>query len=344
MEKNFATMHAEKCMDGGTDPDTIDLAALAIDKYVLLDDILLSYTYRDCRTALNATQSPLLNLPAEIRHQIWCFCIRNVIINVDGANRPSDYIAHERVWDPASKSLICKPLPRLPYYLTFSTCGPITDNACTHISPRNHDWPYPWNKCEYAQRISHPLVCKQFWFETHSMFIERATWVFFNHQDLAMFLKTKRDVAAHVRKLAIHSANWHFRHTLGAWTHHWQQALTWSKMRHLTRLQGVQLHAHLPYGKYTSGRLKDPRHDPLKNNWKLQAILRSLQQHKLQASLTRVNLYPLNWDWVDVDRELVEAWTAAWRDTLLTHVPLGQGPSGQERKWARKHLRDVKQE
>jgi hypothetical protein len=252
MEKNFATVHAEKCIDGGTDPDTMDLAALALDKLVLFNNIFRSYAYQNCRTALNATKSPLLRLPAEIRHRIWCFYFRNLVINVDGANRPGDYVAHKRVWDPTSKSMVYKNLPRLPYYLTFSTCGPITDKVCTHISPLDHDWPWRWDKCKHALRVFHPLVCKQFWFETHSMLVGRATWVFFNHQDLAMFIKTKRDVAAHVRKLIIYSHHWHFRHTLGAWTYHWQQALTWSKMRHLTRLQGVELYANLPYREHTT--------------------------------------------------------------------------------------------
>lgn len=287
------------------------------------------------RTALNATRSPFLRLPAEIRQEIWSLYISDLIINVDGLNRPSRCVAAIQVWDPILKLYVYRAPPRLPHRLSFSSCGPFADKICHHIAPRNSYCPNPWYSCDYAHRVFHPLVCKQFWFETHEMFIGRATWVFHNHHDLVLFIKTKRHVLPHVRRLVISSAHNTYSLPLGQWIDSWQQALTWSKMRHFRRLEGVELHLTIPYYERTFRVLSDPRHDPLQNNAKLKAILRSLQQHKLRAHLTRVKMNPSN-----VGRARVEPWEAAWRDVMLTHVPLGKGEGSKEKKWARKNLRD----
>ncbi|KAH7381387.1 hypothetical protein DE146DRAFT_670487 [Phaeosphaeria sp. MPI-PUGE-AT-0046c] len=318
MEKNVATAQAEKLPNGQPDLDTVDLAALAIDK-----------------TALNAIRSPLLRLPAEIRQQIWSLHISDLVINVDSPNRPRSPVGAEQVWDPALGYYVYQLLPQVPYHLTFSTCGPLIHTICNHIGPRYSRRPHPWDACEHAPRVFHPLVCKQFWFETHDMFIGRATWVFHHHQDLVLFIKTKKHALPHIRRLVVRSAHNPCVASLGNWVDSWQQALTWSNMRHFRRLQGVELHITVPYWESAFHMLRNPRHDPLRNNAKLKAVLRSLQQHKLQPDITRVKMYPRNLEGVQL-----KGWEAAWRDVLLTHVPLGQGESGKEKKWARKHLKN----
>lgn len=178
--------------------------------------------------------------------------------------------------------------------------------------------------CFDARRVSHPLVCKQFWAETWPVFIQSSSWVFHHPHDLALFIKSKPDQIRHVQKIIIDDDS---HEPLGPWCNAWKQVLTCQMMRCFVRLRGVEIHIRLSYGEQMFKVLTHPLDDPLKGQGKLVPIIRSLQQHRLQTHLTTVLVRASL-----THNAMWKPWEAEFRRLLLTHVPLGQSTSEVRKK------------
>jgi hypothetical protein len=278
--------------------------------------------------------SRLLSLPAELRSQIWTHAYADQTITVNDPNRP---------FPPG------RPTPSRR--LTYSLCGPSRGTICPHIRPEIGHVIAPWHQefhfqykrpewhtCPDAQPFTHPLVSKQFWAETTTVFLRTATWVFHEPHDLRQILSSGRHAwAPRIQHLAIRAAA---VFGIVRFFAEWQCALTWRLLSTLEQLQGVEMDISLDYSSDhdSSDLCLNPDLVGCRAWVKVgvPGILRAFQQHCLRAEKTVVRLdvgtLP---DRLEGRKNEVQAWREALRDALLVFKPLGEGSSVSERRMMR---------
>jgi hypothetical protein len=279
----------------------------------------------------------LLRLPAELRDQIWGLCYSDFTINIDNALR----------YDKTALGNYDKILHK-PHPLSYQVCGPDTGSVCRHIhSSGDHSYNRRmgvWICCTSARQFSHPLVCKQFWVETTQVLYKSCTWVFHSRHDFRRLLASSQAFVPHMRRIVIRSP---MTYNLGTWCNEWEGALTWRLVRRLQRLEGVRvlIEFRSDCNEYRTRFCVDP--DVLGHKtWKkmrLPGILRALRQHMLKGEFTGVEMRNVEgscygehtppWSTINYRKEL-GPWCDAVREVLLEHLPLGQGGSVSERRWA----------
>ncbi|KAJ4364924.1 hypothetical protein N0V95_000571 [Ascochyta clinopodiicola] len=198
-------------------------------------------------TAQNVLQSPLLHLPAELRNAIWMLVYGEMMVVVDFMHITSE---GERSVE-----------------LLFDIYKDVSTDLILPDAPTS----------------APKLVCRQFWAETSSVFLNSCTVRTGCGEAFRALALSKQPIVQHVRKLIIISwmiQAWDFPRT-------WAKYLTSSIVGCFRSLQGVELyirvHDHEGLGN------TDVLNDAVWKSKKLPAVIRSFQQHKMQPVLTSVN-------------------------------------------------------
>ncbi|KZM22091.1 uncharacterized protein EKO05_0007876 [Ascochyta rabiei] len=229
-------------------------------------------------TAHNALQSRLLYLPAELRNAIWTLVYGDMMVVVDSTSHTPE---NER-----------------SVKLTFDTYEEASGEEFLPVA-----------------RASAPkLVCRQFWAETSSVFLDSCTVRTASGEAFRALALSKQPIVQRVRKLIITSKKiraWDFPRS-------WANYFTSSIVGRFRNLQGVGLYTSVYYhdGLYQT----DVLNDAVWKSKKLPAIIRSFQQHKLHPALTSVNYITCEHSY-DVEDEKPILVGEAIRTELLKYHP-----------------------
>jgi hypothetical protein len=301
------------------------------------------------RTTLDAIESPLLRLPAEIRATIWTYLLYTKTSEpatwASLAERADDeWLLEAYHFDPTNCHLeepesqngsfkinLCSIADRDGFErstsrysrLRYSICGPGTGKICSHIADaRREAHGVLKQHCEQPHPLPHPLVCKQFWAETTDVLFKKSTWVFHNQDDLCLLVDSQQACMPRIQKIVINCG----RITdLVEFCKKWNRALTWRVMRHFESLKRVDVNIDLYYDTEDLCDRTDLLNDATWVHAKLPLMIQSLQQHKLEEVSVR------NTSRVFDNKKLdLNPWGNAVRELILTHVPLRELLSEEE--------------
>ncbi|KAF9692720.1 hypothetical protein EKO04_009235 [Ascochyta lentis] len=242
-------------------------------------------------TALNAVQSPLLRLPAELRNKIWSYAYGDEFVHVDqGFSKHRLFRFH-----------VCQ------HKGSSRPCG------CSRNTPL----------------FSIPLVSKQFWWEVSASFQSSATLVF-NTEDsynvLRAFLRSAHAFLAQVRylELLVLSEHWMYRGDLRGY------ALTSALVGTMKNLQGIRLSLDFDFGPMYLLSDPDIMRSADWKGSGIPRIIQSFRQHKLNpdkiAVDVRLSMCPwrsvlhLNGNFKPSASDLV-SFEEAIKNALLDHHP-----------------------
>ncbi|KAF2821987.1 hypothetical protein CC86DRAFT_425547 [Ophiobolus disseminans] len=209
----------------------------------------------------NRTESPLLCLPPELRNKIWEYVYGGNVVHITFRSRS------DRQLDSA---LVCKP--------------------CTQqMDPRkNRDC------CDQnvSTAIFIPFVCKQYFAEASTTFFASNIFGVDECSAFRAFVSSNPGFVARVKQLIIQATHAHF----GA---SWGSALNSASLGYFKSLKGVSLAIPISLRDMRLLQRPDIMHDAQWKAFKVSAVIRAFQQHRLDAEVTTVNLVGMGhfYDW-----------------------------------------------
>jgi hypothetical protein len=344
IKSNVKTVNPQHRISQCCDPVRMQLTCKAL----AMSRRSVQYNYL-ARTTMNAIESPLLRLPAEIRDAIWTYLLYTKTSEPDessslAARAHDEYLLEAYHFDPTNCHLeepesqngifkinICgfagpqgiEPNTSRHYRLRYSTCGPGTGKICSHIAHAQRGAHGVLKQhCEEPHPLPHPLVCKQFWAETTDLLFKNSSWIFHNQEDLRLLVSSKQACVPRIQKMVI---NCGIVTDIVDFCEKWNRGLTWRWMRHFKSLKYVDIDIALYVDLQGLGEQVDLLNNATWVDAKLPLMIQSLQQHQLEEVSVR-NTSRL-WDNENADWRL---WGNAVRELILTHVPLRDLVSEEE--------------